>query len=191
MDWHTRFGLAVFALLLFRIVWGFAGPRYARFGHFVRGPRILAGYLRGTIRHRVGHNPLGAWSVVALLAVLAVQVGSGLFADDDIMTTGPLAYLNGAWSGKLTWLHNANEVLILALLALHVCAVAWYQWRGKNLVGPMIHGRTKLPAIDAQHAPDTRDTGLVRAAAVLLILAAAALAWWLTTLAPSGGSSFM
>ncbi len=195
MDWHTRFGLAALALIVFRIIWGIIGPRYVRFTQFVPGPRTLVAYLRGNIPHTVGHNPLGACSVIALLLIFGIQAGSGLFANDDIMTSGPLAYLSSNWSGRLTWLHNVNEWFILGIVALHVCAILWYRLvRKKNLVGAMVHGDQQLmPGIHAHPTGlrSARDNWAVRLAALLLFAMICTGVWWLTTLAPTGDSSFM
>ena len=184
MEWHVRFGLATLALVLFRVAWGVVGPRYARFSQFVRGPRAILAYLRGRQPHQAGHNPLGALSVVALLAMFGIQAVTGLFTTDDVMTAGPLAYLSDTWSGRLTWLHDLDEWILVALVALHVAAILWYRLaRGKNLVGPMLHG--DVPA-DTNHPPPepASDSWRVRAGALVMGLAAAAFVWWLTTLAP-------
>jgi cytochrome b len=178
--WHARCGQAVLTLLLFRLIWGFIGGRYARFTQFVRGPSAIRDYLRkGSATP--GHNPLGALSVIALLAVLLFQAGSGLFANDDIAFEGPLArFVSNALSSALTTWHRRNEVIILGLLALHVGAIVFYRFvRGKNLVGPMIHGDSKLqshaaPTGGAAHEPSRDDAGLwIRAVVVLAVCALA------------------
>src|SRR5690606_30578411 len=172
MDWHTRFGLAVLALIIFRLIWGVVGPRYARFSQFVRGPRTVLAYLRGRLAPVAGHNPLGAFSVIALLLIIGTQAGSGLFANDDVMTSGPLAYLDNAWSSRLTWLHNINEWIIIAVVALHVCAILWYRFfLKKNLVRAMVLGDMQIDATSAWRADEikpTQDSWGVRLAALLL-----------------------
>lgn len=146
MLWHMRSGYALLALVLFRILWGFAGSRYARFGSFVRGPRTVLRYARDILRRfdrsYPGHNPLGSWSILAMLGSLAVQGMSGLFANDDIVTQGPLArFVSDRTSHLLTRIHNVNEIVLYALLALHLCAVAFFFiTRRENLVAPMITG---------------------------------------------------
>ena len=102
LDWHMRSGYAIIALLVFRLLWGVAGSRYARLSHFVRSPGTALEYLRG--QHEgphVGHNPLGALSVLAILAVLLVQAGSGLFSNDGSFNEGPLAKLVSRATGEL------------------------------------------------------------------------------------------
>src|ERR1035437_10986618 len=86
MAWHFRSGCLVLSLLLFRLVWGFIGGRWSRFASFVHRPATVLAYIRGQglPDHSVGHNPLGAGSVLALLSFLLLQVASGSFSDDEI-----------------------------------------------------------------------------------------------------------
>ena len=141
MVWHGRIGLAVVGLLVFRIVWGFAGSTYARFASFVRGPAAIRAYLRGDW-HGEGHNPLGALSVLALLGVLLALVSTGLFANDDIAFEGPLYALVGKeLSDRARGIHHLFEPLVLLLVFLHVAAIAFYvRVRKETLVMPMITG---------------------------------------------------
>ena len=92
MEWHRTSGYAILALVVFRLFWGLAGGRTARFARFVRGPRAVIAYVRGGAGAAPGHNPLGGWSVVAMLATVAAMVTAGLFAVDvDGLESGPLA----------------------------------------------------------------------------------------------------
>lgn len=189
MDWHVRLGLAVVGLIVFRVVWGLIGPRYARFTQFVRSPLAVVRYLRGQMTHIAGHNPLGAYSVLALILSIGFQAFSGLFANDDVMTTGPLASLDETWSGTLTGLHKLNESIMLALIVLHIAAIFWYRIKGrKDLLGPMLHGDAKLAT--GQAAPSAKDTWSVRLGALLLALVISAGLWLLTTLAPAADSFY-
>jgi cytochrome b len=171
LDWHMRSGYAILALIVFRLLWGVAGSRHARLVHFVRGPRVVLAYLRGLHPHDgAGHNPLGALSVVAMLAVLLVQACCGLFSNDGSFTQAPLARLvSNATSDRLSTLHRWGELVVYALLAIHLVAVAFYAIvRRDNLIVPMITGdRT---GIDAHPAADGPATWL--RAAILLALAA-------------------
>lgn len=181
MDWHLRSGYAVLALLVFRLLWGFAGARYARFAQFVRGPRAVLDYLRTAAageRH-AGHNPLGAWSVVALLAALLVQASTGLFANDEIATEGPLSKLvSGATVGLMTKIHLVNEKLIYALVALHLAAIAYYQLaKREDLVAAMLTGVKRGVA-----AEPARDDATTRARAAVLALLAAGLVAYVVNL---------
>lgn len=141
MVWHGRCGLAVLGLLVFRIVWGFVGSTYARFGQFVRGPAAIKAYLRGEWQGE-GHNPLGALSVLALLGTLTLLVATGLFANDDIAFEGPLFSLVGKdVSDRLVGLHRLIEPLIILLVVAHLGAIAYYvRIKKQALVMPMITG---------------------------------------------------
>ena len=144
-DLHIWSGIAVLSLLIFRILWGIVGSSTARFASFVRGPKAVLGYLQGSWRG-IGHSPLGALSVVALLVMIGIQVGLGLFAsDEDGIVQGPLARLVSIDAGD--WAREWHEELfnaLLALIGLHVAAIVFYRLRGKKLVGPMITGRGQL-----------------------------------------------
>ncbi len=191
MDWHVRFGLAILGLIVFRVIWGLIGPRYARFSQFLRGPRTVLRYLRGNSAHAAGHSPLGAWSVMALLLALGFQAFSGLFANDDVLTTGPLAWLSEDWSDTLTGLHQRNEWIMIALIALHIGAIFWYRLkRRKDLIGPMIHGDAHIATEAGKPVQSAQDSWLLRSGALVLAAAIAAGVWWLTTLAPAADSFY-
>lgn len=141
MEWHGKLGLAVVALIAFRLVWGLLGSTYARFGQFFPTPGKVLAYLKGQW-HGHGHNPLGAFSVFGLLALLAIQVGSGLFANDDIAFNGPLQALVGKdLSDVLTGWHKLVSNVLIALVVLHIGAIMFYaRVKKDNLVKPMITG---------------------------------------------------
>lgn len=150
MTGHFMAGYAVAALLCFRFAWGFAGPRNARFASFVRGPRAVLAYARGlasrTASHATGHNPLRGWSVVAMLLVLAAQVGTGLIIDpEDYINIGPLASaVSPEWNRWALGMHHRLAFLLMILVVLHVGAIAFYYvWKRENLVWPMITGRRR------------------------------------------------
>jgi len=176
MTWHMRFGYAIFTLLAFRLGWGLVGGLWSRFGSFVAGPATTLRYLRARslphVRHDVGHTPLGGWSVLALLAILVVQVATGLVADDEIASNGPLfKYVGDATSAAASHWHRLyGQWTLVCLALLHVGAVAfwWLRWR-KNLVAPMLHGDKAL----AGEVPAARDTGASRLQALALLVACA------------------
>ncbi|MFO1328270.1 MAG: cytochrome b/b6 domain-containing protein [Rubrivivax sp.] len=174
--WHMRLGYLVMGLLLFRIVWGFVGGRWSRFTSFVRGPGTVLRYLRGQARDDehldVGHNPLGAGSVLALLGLLALQVATGLVADDEIATQGPLnRFVASATAASAThWHKDYGQVILIVLVLLHVSAIVYYRVRkGRNLVPPMISGDKQLPAT----VPASQDSLGTRLAALALAAVAA------------------
>lgn len=190
MQYHYWSGYTLIALLVFRLAWGLIGPRHARFAHFVRGPGAILRYLRGDDPRpphlRVGHNPLGSLSVIALLLVVTLQVASGLFANDEIFNEGPLAgYVSNRTSEILTFYHTTiGQPLIYALVGLHIAAIAYYAIvKRQNLVRPMLTGDVDTVA----GAPAARDTWGVRLLALLIVAAGGALAWWIASLGSVGG----
>jgi cytochrome b len=179
MTYHMWIGYSVLTLVLFRIVWGFAGSQHARFRDFVRGPGAVLRYLRGRSDDvHAGHNPAGGWSVLVLLASLAVQTLTGLCTNDEIMTEGPLAARVGAeWSDLLSTVHRYNFYVLLALVAVHVAAVLFYLVvKRENLVGAMISGRKRLPTAAASEARTASSV----LAVVALACAAGVVAWIVT-----------
>ena len=176
MRWHVWSGCTILALLIFRLLWGFAGSATARFAHFVRGPRAVLDYTRGMLvrapSHTVGHNPLGGWMVVMLLASASLQAGTGLFSNDDIATEGPLYdIVSKATSDTITAVHDINAIVFLTLIGLHVAAIVFYLWyKRENLVRPMFTGWVRIPA---QPLPALRFAGALRAAALAAVAAAA------------------
>ncbi|MDR3511913.1 MAG: cytochrome b/b6 domain-containing protein [Caulobacteraceae bacterium] len=148
LDWHRRIGYGVLGLLLFRLIWGFVGGSTARFAGFIRGPRTVAGYasrlFRGEKAAVVGHNPMGGWSVAALLALVLAEVGLGLFAVDvDGLEPGPLSRFVDFDAGRAAaqW-HAWVFYAFLAMIGLHLAAIVFYAAvKRDNLVGPMLTGR--------------------------------------------------
>jgi cytochrome b len=181
MHWHMRCGYALLTLLLFRVLWGVVGTASARFGSFVRGPRAVWAYARAWFsrrpQHYLGHNPLGGWMVLVLLLLVAVQAGTGLFANDDIVNEGPLARLVSTdTSGLLTAIHKINFNLLLTAVGLHVAAVLLYLVRGENLLKAMFTGRK--PAGEYEDADRHRPGPMAPAWRAALCLAVAAGAVW-------------
>lgn len=153
MDWHRRSGYLILMLVIFRIYWGFFGGQTARFAAFLRGPRAVAAYLRSLVKGAYvappGHNPIGGWSVMLLLATLAIMVFAGLFSVDvDGLESGPLADYVSFDSGRAAAaVHHIVFNVLLGLAALHVLAILFYLVRlRQNLIGPMIHGRGRAVA---------------------------------------------
>jgi cytochrome b len=146
LDVHMQVGTATLALLVFRLGWGVVGSPTSRFATFVRGPAAIREYLRGRWAG-IGHNPLGALSVVAMLALLLAQAVTGLFATDDIASDGPLAWMVSSSTTKaLSALHRLNSWILLGMVGLHLAAIAFYRVKtGRNLVHPMITGLGEAP----------------------------------------------
>jgi cytochrome b len=153
-DWHIWSGCAILTLLVFRLLWGFVGSSTARFSSFVRGPASVLAYLRGRWTG-IGHTPLGALSVLALLLAVSVQIGLGLISEDeDGIYMGPLSHLVSTdTSDKARDIHELWFNVILGLIVFHVAAIIFYRWRGKRLTKPMITGRAELPPGSAPMRP--------------------------------------
>lgn len=159
MDIHYWSGLILIGLAVFRIYWGFAGPETARFARFLKGPRAVFGYVgklfKPDYRASFGHNPLGALSVIALLLVVAVQAVMGLFASDtSYVSSGPLSSLvDYETSEEITELHEDFFNIVLAVIGLHLAAIAFYLVGKRiNLIGPMITGRRKAVNVEGPPA---------------------------------------
>ena len=183
MVWHFRFGYCVLSLLLFRVVWGLVGGRWSRFTAFVYTPQSVVSYLKGHGKpeHSIGHSPIGASSVFAMLGVLLAQVGTGLVSDDEIAFAGPLTrFVSNATVSSATHYHaNIGKWLLLALVLLHLSAIVYYVCRKHNLVAAMLHGDKHV----VQPVAASRDDSASRAGALLLLLGCTVLVYWISTLA--------
>ncbi|MCC7198025.1 MAG: cytochrome b/b6 domain-containing protein [Gammaproteobacteria bacterium] len=190
--WHQRSGYAVLVLVAFRIGWGFVGPRHARFGSFLAGPRRVLDYARKladrSASTTAGHNPLGGWAVLAMLVALLAQGVTGLFANDDVFNTGPLyGYVSDEVSDRLRGLHEGNFEWMLVLIGLHLAAIVFYAaWKRIDLVRAMWTGRKPARFV----APGEEiDGDRLWLALALLALAAAAL-WYVVDSAPVAEMSY-
>jgi cytochrome b len=185
MPWHFRFGYVVLALIAFRVLWGLVGGRWSRFASFIYAPGTVLRYLRGQSRadehHDVGHNPLGSFSVFALLGFLGLQVATGLVADDEIANVGPLnRFVSSSVASQAThWHKDYGQWILLALVALHIAAILYYLLGKKsNLVRPMIVGDKALPA----GTPAAVDNGATRLLALVLAALCIGGAGWVASL---------
>jgi cytochrome b len=173
MDWHVWIGYTILTLVLFRIVWGLIGSDTARFARFLRSPLAALAHLRHITRreadHEIGHNAAGGWMVLVMLLLIAVQACTGLFANDDGNTEGPLMhFVSKNRSDWLSHIHSLNFTLIEIVIALHIVAVLAYAvLKRQNLVRPMITGTKQLPG-------DAAAPRLVSPVWALLTLAIAA-----------------
>lgn len=177
MELHMYAGYGVLALVLFRLGWGVVGSRHSRFAAFVRGRGAVIAYVRdliaGAHAPSLGHNPLGGWSVVAMLASLLLQAVTGLFAHDDVFTKGPLAkYVSKSMSDALTEVHEINANLLYLLIGVHLLAVFGYLLvHRENLIRPMLTGRK--PATAALAGEDGAFASSWKALALLALAGAA------------------
>ena len=174
LEWHRWSGYLLLGLVVFRVYWGFFGSSTARFAGFLRGPRTIASYLRGTWPPTPGHNPLGALSVLALIVLLILQVTLGLFAVDvDGIESGPLSLYVSFEAGRAAaeW-HEAVFNVLMGFIVLHILAIAWYKFvRKEKLLAAMFHGTRTYPV----QLPPVKAASAVRF--VVGVLLAAALAW--------------
>ncbi len=171
MEYHMLSGYCILALILFRVGWGLFGSFHARFSSFVSLRKILP-YARHILQRdkpSAGHNPLGALSIIAMLTVLLIQAGTGLFSDDDIMTEGPLTHLvSDDLGNQLTKVHHLNAWLLYGLVGLHLAAITFYElYRRDRLLLPMITGRKTL----AESGTETRPIGAYNLAKAVLLAA--------------------
>ncbi len=179
MELHFLSGYTILALLLFRLAWGFAGSDTARFSRFLKSPLTALRHLSRLHRREpdteIGHNAAGGWMVLVMLAMLAVQVSTGLCANDDGDTEGPLfSYVGKDWSDWLSHIHAVNFSLIKIAVVLHVLAILIYATvKRHDLVRPMITGRKHLPsgmAAPALASPMRALVFLVIAGGVVAVL---------------------
>ncbi|QWD77579.1 cytochrome b/b6 domain-containing protein [Polynucleobacter sp. MWH-Svant-W18] len=189
IEWHAYFGYCILSLLIFRIVWGFVGSTHARFVTFFPNITNIMDYLKGRAPKVLGHNPIGALSVFALLFILTVQASTGLFVDDEVAFQGPFTkYVSNATVSFLSEIHESNQVLIYALIAIHIAAIFFYKkFKGEDLIKPMISGDKEIdPSEEASYLPSdlgraSKDGGLQRTVAlVLLSLIAVTVGYFIT-----------
>lgn len=190
MVWHFRLGYAVLTLVLFRLLWGFVGGHWSRWSQLALSPAQVLAYVRGhSVQHWLGHNPLGSWSVLLMLAWLLLQVGTGLVSDDEIANAGPLtALVSGSTVSLATaWHKGPGKLLLIVLVLTHVAAIAWYSLRrSQSLVPAMVHGDKTLPTAppgdrsgNQSGYVTSRDTAVQRVLALVLLLVCALAVRWL------------
>lgn len=176
MVWHFRLGYVVLSLILFRLVWGFVGGHWSRWSHLPLHPRHVLNGLRQRVSFvgHAGHNPLGAWSILAMLLFLSLQVSTGLISDDEIANAGPLtAWVSGSWVSWATFWHkNWGKWIILALVLMHGLALLWHRFQHHPpLLPAMLCGDKTLPEV----VPQSLDQAPQRLVALLI--------WGLSSLA--------
>ena len=164
--WHMRSGYAILALVTFRLIWGFVGGEYARYASFLTGPiramKFAKGLLGKTHEHVIGHNPVGGWMVIVLLLLLATQAVLGMFSNDEIATTGPLArYVSDATSITLMGRHRTIGDILLVLVGVHIAAVLFHVFvKKENVIRAMLSGKKELPPDLASEATAARKASM-------------------------------
>jgi len=184
MQYHLWSGYAILSLVVFRVLWGVVGSETSRFAHFVRGPRTVMAYARAFFKAGYqstaqGHNALGGWSVLAMLFALALQTTTGLFANDDIATEGPLYHwVSKATSDLISEIHSSAFYVLLALVVIHIAAIVFYRAaHHENLLTPMLTG----DKVVMSGTPALRQAS-VWLALVLALVAGGAVYWIVTKL---------
>lgn len=186
-NWHKWNGYAVLVLIVFRLIWGFVGGSTARFSAFVAGPITGLAYLRGLVTGRpskyLGHNPLGGWMILALLAIVAAQGLTGLFAADEdrLIIEGPLAktVTDAAVDFAARWHHRIFDAIeILALV--HIAANVLYALVKRDpLISAMVTGAKPAEPYADMPAATPGSWGraaLCLVAAVIIVFGAISLA---------------
>lgn len=163
-------GACVIGLLLFRIGWALWGGRYERLKQYRPTPAAVLRHFAGQPLQGRAHSAPAQAMALALTTAVFVQVSSGPFASDDIVTEGPFAhYLSDAGVELATTIHTRVCWVVVGLIATHLTALTWYAWRRDTVVSSMWNGRSAsgLAPIESHLA--------LRAA--LTALGAAALVW--------------
>ena len=184
MVWHFRIGYTVLSLLLFRLLWGFAGGLWSRWSSWRLSPGGIVAYLRRPPEQaQPGHSPLGSLSALALLGMLLLQVATGLISDDEIATAGPFVpWVSSSLSALAThWHTETGKLILLLLVALHLAAI-WFYRRFKKLAltQAMVTGNQEF----VQAQPASRDDAGLRWRALCLLGVAAGLVGVLLQYAP-------
>ena len=185
-QYHIYCGYSALVLLGFRIAWGFIGPKHARFRNFVRGPSAVARDLSTLLTPQpstaVGHTASGGWSVMLMLLLIGIQVGTGFFISDDIFYAGPYnPVVSSDTAGQLANIHHLNFTVLQITVVLHIVTVVWYGKRKKSpLIRAMITGVKQLPSgiADAQRVASRPMLAFV------IIVAMGLAVWALVALAP-------
>ena len=183
MEIHFYIGYFTLGLVLFRLIWGFIGTKYAKFTSFVAGPKSMLAYLKGITQRNhvfsVGHNSVGGLLLPAVILLVGLQAISGLFTSDDIFYSGP--YSNSASSEIqqcMQWLHHNIFNILLVIIGLHLLAIFGYLVCLKhNLISPMLNGKKPIPQKDG-----ITDSQLIKA--VFVVVVVAMFVYWLVAINP-------
>jgi cytochrome b len=149
---HLIAGVSISFLVLFRLIWGFSGSTYARFRTFLFSSNKVSErvheMLAGRHTRYLGHNPLGAWMIFALLACLILIVCTGAVVLGGVFKQGPLAFTTSFATGRFVQeIHQIFAFGLAGLVGLHLAGVAYETVFGKEkLVSAMINGNKPASA---------------------------------------------
>lgn len=183
MDLHFYIGYFTLGLIIFRLIWGFVGTKYARFTSFIAGPKMMLAYLRSIIFKQptlsIGHNPVGGLLLPAVIILVGLQAISGLFTSDDIVYSGPYAAsANADLQQWMQWLHHNIFNVLLAIIAIHLIAIFWYLiFLKHNLIKPMLDGKKAVSLKDG-----ITHSQLLKA--ILIVCLVAVFVYWLVEINP-------
>lgn len=186
MQWHFYLGYWTIGLLVFRVLWGFFGPRHARFSSFIHAPGAIWLYLKSMFRRdtarSIGHNPVGGLMVILMLFLVAVQATTGLFTTDDVVWAGPYnPSVSSSTASTLSTIHSINFNIIIGVVCLHIAAILFYAlYKRQNLVVPMLHGH--LPSALVPEHEAISNSQLLKALVVSVV--AGAFVYWVLAHAP-------
>ncbi|MEG3617525.1 cytochrome b/b6 domain-containing protein [Magnetovibrio sp. PR-2] len=174
MTWHKWNGYGLLTLVVYRVLWGVFGSNTARFASFVLGPGAVLRYLKSPTQ-TLGHNPVGALMVLALLSLILVQGSMGLFTTDEILVEGPLVHLvSSDWSSLAGTIHRLGFYVIAGFAGVHVLAALFYLVvKKENLIGAMFSGRK----VNTHVPPGERLKPESRLRAIFLLAFSGALVW--------------
>lgn len=192
IEWHLRCGYVVLGLMIYRVIWGLIGTKYARFTALPISPKNVIGYLKAfnektdkdadnkDTNKYLGHNPLGSLMVLFFVVSLLLQAGSGLFMDDEIFTTGPyVGYFGESFDKIMSTIHHNLADGILIAVVLHIVAVLYYlKIKRQNLIKPMITGKKAVN--EPQAGLGIKNSRLLMASILAIIVVA--FVYWLVVI---------
>lgn len=183
MDIHFYIGYFTLGLIIFRLIWGFVGTKYAKFNSFMAGPKAILAYSKSVMSKQhtlsIGHNALGGLLLPAVIILVGLQAISGLFTSDDIVFAGP--YYEGANADLqqwMQWLHHNIFNVLLGIIGLHLVAIGWYLiFLKHNLIRPMLDGKKTIAEKDS-----INHSQLIKA--ILIMCLVAIFVYWLVEINP-------
>lgn len=180
MEMHQYAAYGLMILVAFRLAWGFWGSQTAKFSDFIHPPQKVLQYIaivrKEGVQQHIGHNPLGGYMVLLMLGILLFQIGSGMFATDEVFTEGPLvSFVSHEFSLAATWLHKKNFDIILILAVVHVFAVLVHHMKGDKLISAMFTGYKR----DLQDNDTHIDIAPARRSVLLVTVIALMIGYWL------------
>ncbi|MCF2950479.1 cytochrome b/b6 domain-containing protein [Paraglaciecola aquimarina] len=183
MDFHFYLGYFILGLIIFRLIWGFIGTKYARFSSFIAGPKAMIHYIKCLIKKQdtstIGHNPVGGLMLPLVLILVGIQATTGLFSTNEIVHSGPYYQtVSDSVQSVLQWLHHKTFSFLWIFIAIHIAVILWYKFALKhNLVSPMFHGKKVVT-----EQQSIAHSQILKA--IVLAIIVAVFVFWLVEIAP-------